>query len=195
METSFVDFAISNTPDESESGGEAVGEGSGPGTKGGGSTPAATATSTPETSPGDFMTLESQTWNPGARVDYGNSSNMLTIYDGGGEVVGIYPAANNAQSGSRGPWEQGLYDFAYHVPHAGLGADSAYGSNGNFVFDVDGCVGCGIHSGRANMTDLAGRQGVNFATNGCIRTTDAATRAMSDSFSRGDPIRTLRVLR
>ena len=42
-----------------------------------------------------------------------------TIYDGSGEVVGIYPAANNAASGSRGPWAAGEYDYVWHAVHAG----------------------------------------------------------------------------
>lgn len=73
------------------------------------------------------------------------------------------------------------------------GPDSPYGSHGNNVFDVPGCSGCGVHSGRANSTDLAGRSGVNFATNGCIRTTDDATGLIRQLADAGDPLSGLTV--
>jgi len=46
-----------------------------------------------------------------------------------------------------------------------------FGSYGNFVFDVPGRTGMGVHSGR---------NGPQSRTQGCIRTTDDATRAIRD---------------
>jgi RHS repeat-associated protein len=125
------------------------------------------------------------------RFDRGNGT--ITVIDGNGHVVGTYPAANNAQSGSRGTWDPGTYDYSYHTTHPGDSPDSPYGSYGNYVFDVPGCTGCGVHSGRANTPDLRGRTGPQHATNGCIRTTDDATRQINRLISHGDPLTTLTV--
>jgi RHS repeat-associated protein len=126
---------------------------------------------------------------------FNGPAGTLTILDGSGNVVGVYPAGNNAQSGSRGPWPAGTYDYDYHTSHADDGPNSAFGSNGNFVFKVPGCIGCGTHSGRANIPDRRGRSGPQHATNGCIRTTDEATSKMKQLTSQGDPLKTLTVQR
>lgn len=117
-----------------------------------------------------------------------------TIYDGAGEPVGTFPAGNNAQRGSRGNWDPGIYTFSYYVPHIGGKVDGPYGSNGNFVFNVPGCSGCGVHSGRQDKCDRAGRCGVEHATNGCIRTMDQATQLLQQLLDSGDPLKTLIVL-
>jgi RHS repeat-associated protein len=120
-------------------------------------------------------------------------AHTLTVVNGEGQALEKFPAANNAQRSSRGPWPQGIYDYGYWVPHADGGVDGPYGSHGNNVFNVPGCSGCGVHSGRANSTDLAGRSGVNFATNGCIRTTDNATGLIRQLADAGDPLSGLTV--
>jgi RHS repeat-associated protein len=117
----------------------------------------------------------------------------LTVTDSAGTSQD-FPAANNAQRSSRGPWAAGTYDYAYHVAHLDDAPDSAFGSSGNYVFDVPNCRGCGVHSGRRDRLDLAGRRGVDHATNGCIRTTDEATALIGQLISRGDPVRQLIVL-
>ena len=124
-------------------------------------------------------------------VTYDRNSGTVTITDKNGKVVGTYPASNNAQTGSRGRIAPGIYGYNGNVTHPGDAPNSPFGSNGNFVFKVPGCIGCGVHSGRANSTDLAGRSGVNFATNGCIRTTDDATGALNSLTKNGDPLKTL----
>ncbi len=139
--------------------------------------------------------------NPLTRIDpfglsdlvYDNNARTLTITDGNGNVVGVYPAANNAQSTSRGPWPEGTYTYAYPTTHSDDAPNSRFGSNGNFVFNLPGCQGCGVHSGRANSTDLAGRSGTEYATNGCIRTTEQATQKINNLIQSGDPLRTLTV--
>jgi len=50
----------------------------------------------------------------------------------------------------------------------------------------------GVHSGRATSTDGAGRTGTEYATNGCTRTTDAATNRILDVHAT-DPITSLTV--
>lgn len=124
---------------------------------------------------------------------FNNNTHQVTILDNSGQVVGTFPAYNNAQMGSRGPVAPGTYDYAYHTTHPDDSPNSAFGSNGNFVFDVPGCVGCGVHSGRKNIADLAGRKGVQHATNGCIRTTDEATDLIKQLTEGGDPLTTLTV--
>ena len=124
---------------------------------------------------------------------FNRGNGTITVIDGNGNVVGTYPAANNAQTGSRGPWDPGTYDYSYHTTHPNDSPDSPYGSNGNFVFNVPGCTGCGVHSGRVNTPDRRGRRGPQHATNGCIRTTDDATSQINNLTSHGDPLTTLTV--
>jgi hypothetical protein len=134
--------------------------------------------------------------NPISRIDpfgfssliYNTSTGTLTVVNGAGQTVGVFPAGNNAQNGSRGPWPAGDYSFAYATSHPGDAPNSPYGSFGNQVFNVPGCIGCGVHSGRVSSTDLAGRSGVNFATNGCVRTTDDATGLIRQLTGSGDPL-------
>lgn len=119
---------------------------------------------------------------------YNPSTHTLTVVNGSGQALQSFDAGNNAQRSSRGPWEPGTYAYGYHTSHPGDAPNSPFGSHGNFVFNVPGCIGCGVHSGRANSTDLAGRSGVNFATNGCIRTTDDATDLISELTAADDPL-------
>ena len=142
--------------------------------------------------------------NPVTRTDplgltdivYHNSGTFggtIWIYDKDGNIVGAGPAANNTDSKSRGPWAKGVYNFSHNTTHPDDGPDSGFGSNGNTVFNVPGCVGCGVHSGRKNKKDGAGRSGVNHATQGCIRTTDEVTGVIRDQQNNGDPVSTLTV--
>lgn len=117
---------------------------------------------------------------------YNTTTGIVTVVNGAGEAVGSFPAGNNAQSGSRGPWPQGAYSYAYHTTHPDDAPNSPYGSYGNWIFNVPGCIGCGVHSGRATSTDRRGRSGVAYATNGCIRTTDAATGLINQLTADGD---------
>jgi RHS repeat-associated protein len=131
-------------------------------------------------------------------IEFDGAKNKLSIKNvdprtGMVTDFGEYDAANNAQKSSRGKWENGAFEFSYQVPHTGGSIDGPFGSNGNYVFNVDGCDGCGIHSGRESTADLAGRQGVLFATNGCIRTVDGATAILKQQYQLGNPIRSLTV--
>jgi RHS repeat-associated protein len=141
--------------------------------------------------------------DPVTRVDplgladllYNNKTGTLWVIDGKGQILGEFPAGNNAQTGSVGPWPGGMYNYAYWVAHPESDANGPYGLNGNFVFQVPGCAGCGVHSGRENACDLANRCGVGYATNGCLRTTDEATALMRNLQNSGDRIKTLWVVR
>jgi hypothetical protein len=86
--------------------------------------------------------------NPLSRVDplglssliFNPSTGTLTVVNGAGQALGDFPAANNAQRSSRGPWPPGNYNYAYHMTHPNDAPDSPYGSYGNFVFNVPGCI-------------------------------------------------------
>ena len=126
-------------------------------------------------------------------LTYNDDNHTFTVTDSQGNAQ-TFPAANNAASTSRGPWATGQYQYGYSVPHT-ADMDGPYGSHGNFVFNVPGCTGCGVHSGRQNRRDAAGRSGINHATEGCIRTTDDATSLLERLQRQGDLIRTLTVVR
>jgi len=141
----------------------------------------------------DGRPLEDIDPNGLSTATFNKSTHTVTIRDRDGNIVSEQPAANNAQRGSRGAWADGTYNYSYSTRHPDDAPNSSYGTNGNAVFNVPGCTGCGLHSGRAQSTDRAGRTGVNFATNGCIRTTDAATGAIRLLERSGDPLTTLTV--
>lgn len=121
------------------------------------------------------------------------TNHTIDVVDGSGNVRGSFPAYNNAQRGSRGQWADGTYVYDYHTRHIDDAPNSAYGSNGNYVFRVPGCSGCGIHSGRQGTPDQLGRTGPQHATSGCIRTTDAATDLIGQLERNGDPVRRMTV--
>ncbi len=116
----------------------------------------------------------------------------LSIIDSGGHTV-TFPAANNSQKSSEGPFPQNIFPFSWWNPHRGLGPDSSYGSNGNFIFDVPNRDGMGVHSGRAGECDDVGKCGVEHATRGCIRTTDIATELLKQLHNGGDHITKIKV--
>lgn len=116
-------------------------------------------------------------------MEFDRENGIVTIYDNQGSQVGQFPAANNTTPSSNGPWPNGIYDFSYYNPHPESGPTGPYGSHGNFVFDVPGRSGMGIHSGR---------RGPQSATLGCIRTTDEATDFLRD-LHLNDPLTTITV--
>ncbi len=127
-------------------------------------------------------------------ITYNASTGTVTVMSAGG-AEGTYSAANNAASTSNGPFPPGTFPYSYYSPHTGGDANGAFGSSGNFIFDVPGRTGMGVHSGRANSCDRAGRCGVEHATEGCIRTTDEATEAIKRLHQGGDPVTSITVIR
>ncbi len=142
-------------------------------------------------------------WNPLSWIDpyglsslqYNNKTHTLVVKNGSGKTVGTFPAANNAQSSSKGPFPAGTWNYDYYKPHPNSGVNGPYGSNGIFIFKVPNRSGLGVHSGRANSCDLAGRCGVSHATNGCIRITDPATKLIKSLEQSGDKLTTITVTR
>lgn len=93
-----------------------------------------------------------------------------------------YDAANNADRTSKGSWPAGVYDVDTIVEVDDEFDGASNGAYGRWFirfkdFTEEGGTkrtGMGIHAGRKGKTDLAGRDGVNYATQGCIRTTEDA---------------------
>ncbi|MGE4291995.1 MAG: RHS repeat domain-containing protein [Desulfovibrio sp.] len=96
-----------------------------------------------------------------------------------------FPADNRTVRG-HAHYPSGNFPFAWHSEHDGADENSSYGSNGNFIFDVKGRTGMGVHAGRAN------KGGIHHPTYGCIRTTDTATNKMSE-VHKVDPLSKLYV--
>jgi RHS repeat-associated protein len=125
-------------------------------------------------------------------VVFDRGSGTILIYSGSGQLLAVFPGANNVQSSARaGNAPNGTFSYIGHVPHTG-GPSGPYGSNGNFVFDFPNGSGIGIHSGRVGVPDGRGRTGFQHATNGCIRTTDEATSFLSNLNST-DPLTAIKV--
>jgi hypothetical protein len=120
-------------------------------------------------------------------LDYDGATNQLTLTRGDGTLQ-QFPAANNPQRNSGGRWPDGTFSYERHTSHPDDAPDSGYGSNGNYIFTVPGRDKMGVHSGRMDRPDRAGRSGVNHATLGCIRTTDEGTAAIRDAMTSGDPV-------
>jgi RHS repeat-associated protein len=119
------------------------------------------------------------------------STNTLTAFDDSGRQVASFPASNNAQRSSLGPRPNGAWDYAYHKDHP-ADPNGPYGDYGIFIFRVPGRAGLGVHSGRRDRTDKEGRRGYNYATNGCIRTTDDAMKQITD-LNKTDPLKRITV--
>lgn len=75
---------------------------------------------------------------------------------------------------------------SWYNAHTDLDTNSAYGSHGNFIFEVPGHEGMGVHSGRTD------RGGPTYNTHGCIRTTDEATEQINQTHAT-DPLTTITV--
>ncbi|MGA1825362.1 MAG: CARDB domain-containing protein [bacterium] len=99
------------------------------------------------------------------------NSNTLNLYSSSGNLIGTYPAGNNASNS----WAPGTYSFDYWKPHFESNINDAYGEFGNFVFNVPGRSGMGVHSGRYSQG------GPNYGTLGCIRTTHEGHKAIMNT--------------
>ena len=116
-------------------------------------------------------------------ITYDFNTSSLSLYDSGGSLIGQFPAGNNTTADSNGSWPPGTYPYSYYVPHPESGPTGPYGSHGNFVFDVPGRPGMGVHSGRQNP---------QHPTQGCIRTTDEATQTIKN-LNTTDPLTSITV--
>ena len=149
--------------------------------------------------------------NPLSQIDDDGHSSIA--FDGQAGTITVrgndgsektFSASNNPQmSLSIGKLVDGDYEFldTQRPHHHSASEDShngPYGPGGIFrlkpFVGTDGKEhdGVGVHAGRADMTDRAGRSGCNYATNGCVRTTEEAIRYLT-ILVQGDPLTELRV--
>jgi RHS repeat-associated protein len=143
-------------------------------------------------------------------VVYDGSANTLTLYSGTGERLGVYPADNNVDShSSLGKLPDGTYPVIdQNSPYTHGNAvdprdsnlqdseDGEFGPGGIFRIQAfkgpDGKPhrGVGVHAGRKNTPDRRGRRGPAHATEGCIRTCDAAIHQITNT-AKTDPLTSL----
>lgn len=117
-------------------------------------------------------------------VVFNRATNQISLYSQLlGASFGPYLASNNPQRRKKGGIERlrvGRYAFQdRRTPrrHGAAGGDTFNGMFGEFgIFRLEPYRdsfgphdAVGIHAGRGNSTDLRGRRGYEYATNGCIR--------------------------
>ena len=87
------------------------------------------------------------------------SANLLFVFDKNGNLVGVFPASNNLDSGARGHYPEGRWRYLHHT-HETF-------KSGFFGFDApsEDPGSLGVHAGRPDWT---------HPTFGCIRTTEEA---------------------
>lgn len=125
-------------------------------------------------------------------LTFDRSDQKLSLFNNSGTLIGTYDASNNAQSGTS-QFPAGSFDYHHFTLHPNAQASDAISASGFYGFDVNGNTKYGIHAGREGQTDLAGRTGWKYATNGCIRTTEAAMTAISSCFQSNDPLTSITV--
>jgi len=142
---------------------------------------------------------------------YDGDTNTITLHDKDGKEIGHWDANNNVQSSATvGKLVDGDYAFDdTKSPHMHGDATDAKGvkqDSEDGMFGSSGILrlksftgaddktheGVGVHSGRAGVEDLAKRSGVDFATNGCVRTTDTAMAKIVET-AKTDPLTKLTV--
>lgn len=110
-----------------------------------------------------------------------------------GTLIYSFPAHNNVDSHSKGPWPIGKFAFVETHKHSDDAPNSAYGSYGIFIFAVPDREGMGIHAGRQDVADGLGRKGPEHATMGCIRTIEQGVWKLL-ALHKDDPIIWLHVV-
>jgi hypothetical protein len=133
-----------------------------------------------------------------ARIEFDGKGHCITLFDKNNKLVGQWEAYNNVDRG----YVKNEHGLA-HLPnktyvminrsapkkHPESNHWGAYGPYGIFQFKVDNHPGIGVHSGRAIPYRVAGPP---HATDGCIRTTDDAMKAIVD-LAKSDHIETISV--
>jgi RHS repeat-associated protein len=113
-------------------------------------------------------------------LTFNRDTGTISLYRSDGSKVGEWPANNNITTYADGDWPEGTYRYSYYSPHPESGMNGSYGNHGNFIFDVPGRTGMGVHAGRANLA------GPDQPTLGCIRTTDEGTNAIYNTHFGGE---------
>jgi len=149
--------------------------------------------------------------NPLSQID--DDGHLTVMYDGHAQTITVrandgtettFLASNNPQmSLTIGKLVDGNYAFLdktrpHHHSAEEDSHNGAYGPGGILRLkpfkNADGKEhdGVGLHAGRADSTDRAGRSGCNYATNGCVGTTEKAIQFIIN-LAPGNPLTDLQV--
>ncbi|WP_084462330.1 L,D-transpeptidase [Bradyrhizobium sp. WSM1417] len=133
-----------------------------------------------------------------SKLIYHGTTHQIELRDDKGASLGSWAAYNNIDSAfaksnyhSARHLDNGSYkvaDTTEPYPHA-ADSNGPYGSHGIIRFNYPGHPGVGLHSGRADATNMPGPQ---HATHGCIRTTDEAMETIA-GIIKNDPLTTIAV--
>ncbi|OGP66411.1 MAG: hypothetical protein A2W27_02845 [Deltaproteobacteria bacterium RBG_16_44_11] len=114
-------------------------------------------------------------------LEFYSSGYSICLYSRDNCEIGCWTAYNNVCGNKPSKWQIGqTYSFSwpsYKEPVYKVG------SHGNWIFNVPGCDGCGVHAGRSGPWDC---------TEGCIRTTDDATGTFEETH-RTDRMQYIRI--
>lgn len=119
----------------------------------------------------------------------------MTLWNRYNQKIGSWQAHNLVDSHSTLAFlENGTYPFLdISIPHRHGSPDDTddgkFGPYGIFRIVYPGHQGIGVHSGRRLHTP----NGPAYWTNGCVRTTDAAMKAIFDT-AKDDPLTTLTII-
>jgi hypothetical protein len=129
-----------------------------------------------------------------SKLSFNRREHKLTLFSEDGQNLGSWDAYNNVTASSNGKWPNGMYNYSHYNAHSDHTADTAYGSQGIFVFTVPGRTGMGVHAGRQNVKDSKGRKGPEYNTLGCIRTTEEAMTKIKSTHEGGDKLKMIFVM-
>ena len=144
-------------------------------------------------------------------MEYDHSTKTITLYDKDAKQVGSWTAGNNVDS--EAPLKDGVPNGTYEFLDTNSAhthskdedsADGKFGTQGIFrIKDFSGPdkdksgnlvdhTGVGVHAGRENKEDGAKRKGTEYATEGCIRTTEEGMKQIATT-AKNDPLTNLTV--
>lgn len=116
-----------------------------------------------------------------SKLKFDGTSHQISLVNSAGATVGTWAAYNNVDSHATirhvNNGSYSVQDQTAAHPHS-PNANGPYGSYGIVRFNVPGHPGIGVHSGRADATHLPGPQ---HPTMGCIRTSDDAMQAITNT--------------
>jgi RHS repeat-associated protein len=150
-----------------------------------------------------------------ATLVFDAQAHTLTLYTNDGQKVGTWHASNNVASTAKFsngdktmPLPNGTYsmkDESSPHMHPGQKDDrdsnmkdspkGEFGKDGIFRLDksaVNPDGGIGVHAGRDDVPDAAGRTGADHATMGCVRTTGEGMDTIT-STAKSDPLTSITV--
>ena len=135
-----------------------------------------------------------------SEIIFDGQAHTLTLIDNRGEIVGTWAANNRTASTATlrfipdGQYTSQDSTATHRHGPAEDTLNGEYGTKGILWFKVPGHEGVGIHAGRDSDADRTPQRasGPDHVTMGCIRTTEAAMTAISQTIE-SDPVYNIRV--